>query len=329
MSERSFERINYALRPAKCIERRMMTEALSRLGLVAPLSSYRYVGFGSVDFVDFRLVHIRLGVRDMVSIEAAESVSERFRFNRPFSCIELQFGVSGDVLPTLSWAQRTITWLDYDGKLTRAELDDVGTVVSAAPPGSALIVTVNCQPEKIPDDAPATAPDIHTYRYAELAARVGRELVPGHIEPKDLRNWGLADACWEIIESRIAESLANRNAALTDLDKIGYDQLFHFRYADGARMLTIGGVLLSAAERKTLDPREDFADLDYIRAGKEAFTIDVPVLTLREMRLLDQTFPSLNEGRGTQDWPFLPPSHVEFYRKVYRYFPTFLEVEAR
>ena len=40
----SFRDINYALRPAKAVERKMMVDGFRRLELAWPLSTYRYVG---------------------------------------------------------------------------------------------------------------------------------------------------------------------------------------------------------------------------------------------------------------------------------------------
>ena len=55
--------INYVMRPAKNIERKMMGEVLARLSAIAPLSKYRYVGLGSEFFKDFVLYHQMLGDR--------------------------------------------------------------------------------------------------------------------------------------------------------------------------------------------------------------------------------------------------------------------------
>ena len=51
----SFEKFNYALRPAKNMQRKMLCEALARLSRIAGLVSYRYIGFGAIGFHDFCL----------------------------------------------------------------------------------------------------------------------------------------------------------------------------------------------------------------------------------------------------------------------------------
>ncbi|MFH1744434.1 MAG: O-methyltransferase, partial [bacterium] len=64
MNESSLGKFHYALRPAKNIERKMFCEAFARLSRIAPLPTYRYIGFGSNEFCDFRLFHERLGIKD-------------------------------------------------------------------------------------------------------------------------------------------------------------------------------------------------------------------------------------------------------------------------
>jgi len=65
----SYRIINYALRPAKAIERRMLCAAFERLHPFQRIQDYRYVGFGSIYFSDFQLLHRQLGITDMLSIE--------------------------------------------------------------------------------------------------------------------------------------------------------------------------------------------------------------------------------------------------------------------
>lgn len=58
----SFNKIDYRLRPAKHAERVMLCDLLRRMRF-SSLESYQYVGFGSVAFVDFRMIHRALGIK--------------------------------------------------------------------------------------------------------------------------------------------------------------------------------------------------------------------------------------------------------------------------
>lgn len=68
----SFAKIDYQLRPAKTVERKMMAEVFCRLSVFAPLDQYRYVGLGSVYFADFFIFHAACGFGSMISIEHTE-----------------------------------------------------------------------------------------------------------------------------------------------------------------------------------------------------------------------------------------------------------------
>src|SRR5437762_3665630 len=146
MMSPSYRDINFSLRPAKNVERKMLCEAFSRLACFASFADYRYVGLGSTYFSDFLLVHRRLGINDMVSIERDTANRQRFLFNRPFACIEMRFGQSTDVLPRLAWRRRTIAWLDYDGVLEDDVLADAQHLASNMISGSVLVMTLNAEP---------------------------------------------------------------------------------------------------------------------------------------------------------------------------------------
>src|SRR5580658_3613252 len=115
----SFRKIDYRLRPAKAVERRMMAETFMRLRSFASLESYRYVGMGSVYFSDFSLFHTMCGFDPMVSLEETDDATEqnRFKMNVPLGNINVAFGHSNTTLPSLQWDLRSVVWLDYDGVL--------------------------------------------------------------------------------------------------------------------------------------------------------------------------------------------------------------------
>src|SRR4051794_25570909 len=112
--------VSYELRPTKAIVRSILVDTLGRLAPIAPLADYQYVGFGAVEFFDFDLVHRRLGVHKLISIESEANLIPRCRFNRPFKGIEVLSGMSLTILPTLDWSGLSIVWLDYTSCLTQA-----------------------------------------------------------------------------------------------------------------------------------------------------------------------------------------------------------------
>ncbi len=66
-----------------------------------------------------------------------------------------------------------------------------------------------------------------------------------------------------------------------------------------------------------------FDELPFSRFGKDEYVINVPYLTIKEMRHLNAQLPKMEEA--DLDIPGVPPSDVKAYAELYRYFPTFAE----
>lgn len=307
----SYERINYAVRPAKNIERKMLAEAFRRLSEFGNLSQYRYAGFGSTFFSDFSLFHRALGIRRMVSIEKDLQNRGRFRFNRPFVCIKLAFGHSNEVLPTIGWASKTILWLDYDSRLAASVPTDINHFCTHANSGSVILLTVNAQPDGADQD-----------RVALLRQRLGDLKVPADVTTPGLAQWGTASAYQRIINNEILERINARNGGLPDDRKFVYRQLFHFNYADGAKMLTVGGIVYEVRQQQTFEKCAFAKHVPYVRTGAQPYLIEVPNLTLRELHYLDSRLPA-----GLPMGNFIPAEDRTKYSRIYRYFPRFAETE--
>jgi hypothetical protein len=302
-------KIDYSLRPAKHVERRMLVDALRRLTPFGAVESYRYIGFGAVYFRDFILMHRELGITEMLSIERDTFQKERYEFNRPFACVRQQFAEASAVLPTLDWGLKTILWLDYEGQLDSSNLSDIGFFCANAPPGSVLIVTVNVQADH-PKAKPLDA----------LQERVKPENVPADIDAKSLTGWGLATVSRRIVVNKIRETLDARNGGRPDLARFDFKQLFNFHYEDDARMLTVGGLLYERGQQHILSSCS-FEQLRFVRTAEEPYRIDVPKLTYKELRFVDAQLPAADirsvERRG------IPMEELQRYESLYRYFPAF------
>jgi len=292
---------SYLNRPAKSIERLMLVDAFRRLSAFGPLTEYSYIGFGAHEFVDFELLWRTTGITEMISIEK-ETPVERFRFNRPFGSIVVEPGSSATVLPNLTFSPHTIMWLDYTAKLNSAVINDLILAASRLGSGSVLVITVNAEPEKAFQE-----------RRRAVVSRVGEKRVPATVTDASLAKWGLAELNREILSDEVAQTMRTR------ADRAAFEQLFHFRYADGARMLTWGGVIVADSDRRAfLDA--DFDELDFIRRGAAAFELAPPALTLREMLRLNDELPFDVGSPGPLAW--LSQDEVEAYARLHRWYPS-------
>ena len=326
----SYREINYSLRPAKSVERKMLGEAFRRLYPFQRLTDYRYVGFGSIYFADFQLVHRALGLNDMVSMEKNTNVEECFRFNKPYRSIELQFGHSNDILPRLEWNKHTILWLDYDGTLNMDVLADIDTFCAKAGSGSMLVISVNAQAvrEPSPEVRKSIAEkvgdfDLDRYRLEELQSLIPSK-VPFGTKGSDLRGrTALCRIYANVILNEVRDVLATRNSVLSDTEKLEFKQVIRFHYNDGAQMLTLGGVLVKSADQPLLKAAA-FEKLEFCRTENDAYEIKVPCLTAREIRHLNSQLPVQNPEELKA--PGVPENDLRVYAEMYRYFPAFSEI---
>ena len=169
----------YAFRPAKRIQRLMFCDALRTLRAIRPIDEYQYVGMGHWQFVDFELMRREVGVRQMYSIDRNTNDKARFEENMPFDEIELLFGTPHDCLQdqAIDLAKPTIAWLDYNGKLDTAALQDLRLLVERVPVGSVIAATFNCHPGR------------EDHRIEALERQLGE--VPGDVAEEDLDRHGL------------------------------------------------------------------------------------------------------------------------------------------
>jgi hypothetical protein len=298
--------VRYLARPAKAIQRRMIVDACRRLGPFGAPDAYEYVGFGALEFVDFHLMRRAVGIIRMTSIEHDFVRRDRYEFNRPYGDVSVLIGDATDRLSEVDWGGLRIVWLDYECALTEDVLGDVAQLTQRLQPGSLLIVSVNAEPAR-PVGQRKTA----------FASNIGESRVPLGTTDASLAKWGWADTQRRVLSDAMTEDFSNRP------DRAWLHQLFDFRYADGARMQTYGGIVLIPALERTLEMCR-FEDLDFIRQpGAEPIVIEVPDLTAKERHHLERQLP-VTPG----DLPVLPglsEADAEQFARFYRWYPSPVE----
>jgi len=307
----SYLGVNYELRPAKQVERRMIIDALHTLSLQGlQIRDYQYTGFGSVYFVDFVLFHRLLGIQRMLSVEADTTIEKRVRFNKPFKHIDIEMVPAGDVIPALSRDLRHLLWLDYDDRLLDTHLSDVRMAAFHLSRGSIILVTVDVEP---PGDSCSDPQEWYAY-YQRQAGNLFDEA------------WNLQDFAAGKLPGVTGALLARAiDSGLAARPEIKFWPLFKFLYADGHQMLTLGGMLGGDEERRLIDGSK-LNDACYMRLDPDAppYEIRVPKVTRKERLYLDQHMPCCN-GWHPPEFEFSADS-VEAYREIYRFFPAYAEL---
>lgn len=293
----------------------MLCESFSRLGSFMPVDEYQYVGFGSPFFRDFILFHRELNITNMVNIEKNRQRQKRFEANKPFSCVSLKYGTATRQLPLLDWEKRKILWLDYDQRLDASMLDDISYFFENAVSGSVIVVTINVKTEG-------------RLTLQLLKDRVGEQLIPDNIDEDRVEGWGLAAVCKEICENQINQRMLARNDVLEEDEEFVYEQLYYFHYNDGTPMLSFGGILYTHNEESNFRGCS-FSKLPYIRRnGRAAFEIIVPVLTSGDLSYLNKQLPLTGRTRLKGNDRSIPGEDLVSFRSIYRYFPSFAEIES-
>ena len=313
--------MDYRVRPAKSIERKMIAEMLLRFGRLRALADYQYVGMGSYQFRDFIRFHRDLGIAFMVSMESDTGLETRVNFNKPYDIIDVAMGAASSVLPSLDWARPTFAWLDYNSSLSATELDDLAVVAANANSGDALFVTL--------------AASVSVSALARLrSARKGYSRDFGELKEVGAgADASFADAQVSALRREVETVLRERNLACAPEAVLSFVQFADFRYQDGAKMLTWGGAFVTDDERELLlGSPGDLATLSQCRVqGEKPFEIRVPTLTPREQLYLDASLPKglvVQEDldRVSQEIG-IPPYELRRYAELYRYYPTFAEAD--
>jgi len=315
----SYEKINYLLRPAKQVERKILIETLHGLAPAGlALREYAYLGFGSIYFADFILFHKLLYIKEMICVEKSP-IPRRMKFNKPYRFVKLWMQRMADVIPRLNRKRRYLAWLDYDYGLNEEVLQDISGLLTVLAPGSILIVTVDAEP-RLPKDQEDE--ELSGTERSDRVFDLFRHLLSRFFENGLKRNQVTRNA----LPRTLAQSLRlHIDTELARRREIGtkFLQLFNFQYADGAQMLTVGGIVGDEAlERRVA--ASGVRNLPFVQHGDEPFRIAVPPLTLRERHWLERY---LEDSTASENIAFeLEPEVLDHFKRVARHYPHYHEI---
>lgn len=311
----SFDAVNYAIRPNKAVERKIVFSGLSKLSATLDISSYNYIGLGSLWFVDFVMAHRVLGIKSMISIEADEIGYKRSEFNRPLACIEVVHGETTLTIPDLRLEDRpAVLWFDYDSSIRGPVIKDIEIIAGSCAPNTVLIATINAKKSDLPTKD-ENGDDINE---ETSLRRIAGDLVPTPLSPKELRPLRYPKLLCDILSNQF------QSATLHSGRPEVFIKLFELVYKDGTPMVTVGGII--AAPDKAEEIRRLVESFDW--EGIVPETIAVPPLTVKEKLALDRIMPSKNPPTDAQmdEIGFrLERDQVATYHRHYLHYPMFGE----
>lgn len=310
----SFRKIDYRLRPAKHAERGMLVDTVKRMRF-GKIEEYQYVGFGSVAFIDHRMMHRSTGMSNMISVEGSADpvVQQRFRNNVPLGCIAMQFGMSHELLPNFDFKVPSIIWLDYDDQISRSMINDLQVIGQNIVAGSFIAVTFT-----------VSYPSDPTKRKEELERLRAHfpDFINDDVKPSQLEGTGLCEVSRQAFSASFERALADADVLKPQNEKRRLKQVCYFRYRDGAPMCTLGWIVIDDQSAQAYEDAA-FDTLTFYRDGSIPFNIRIPKVTPLEIREIERRLPDWQSA----DIHWIPEGERRDFADLYRYLPTFAMVE--
>jgi uncharacterized protein YlbG (UPF0298 family) len=300
---KSYEKVNYLLRPKKQIERKLIIETLQQLDSIIEIQKYHYFGFGSIYFADFILFHKYLNINKMTSIDDKAEDEKRFLFNKPFEFIDFEISKSNIFLEKkLNWRDRLLIWLDYDADIDLSMVNEVHYIASKAKLYDILFVTIEAEAPENPESLKSFQNEYGLY-------------IPPEYKVKDVKQ-RFPETLNCIMNGAVKNGLKNQAKYMSFL------QLFNIVYHDSKTMYTFGGIFCEKEKMEEL--KKKLNRLRYIKHDNTVETINCPLLTHREKLHIDKYIRQGRIGRGARETG-VEVNQLEDYRRYYKYYPLFFE----
>lgn len=178
-----------------------------------------------------------------------------------------------------------------------------------------MLVTIDVEPPGRPEDGPRKW---NPRTWMAYFADVAREYLWPHPVAREFGREHLPKVNARLLEAAIKKGLVGRVGA-------SFLPLFNFIYADGHRMLSVGGMIGTDSDRRKLQALDREA-LYFLRDSitDDPFEIVVPNVTRKERLYLDGNMPCKDDWLPKEFE--LDADKVKEYRSVYKYFPAYTEM---
>lgn len=318
----------YHLRPNKSIDRSLFVQTLIGLSRELPISDYKYTGFGSYLFDDFKLLHNTLNISDMVSLEKDELEFQRAQFNSPYGCISIKNTESTEYISDLSIqdGEHNIFWLDFvSPSELGTQLSDYSTLLNLLNPDDIVRITLNANPDSL---GKSKSPDqLQELRLQTLINRVPDSYLWPSISSADVTTKKYPLTLLKILKAATMECLSenppyNPNFMLP---------LFSSIYADGQQMVTFTGIVLDSHEKeaKIKEALKNYPHNTF--SWDTPSKIEIPALSVREITELNKLLPNPDiRQQLIECFPFIfsekDGQAVDSYISYYKYYPNYHQV---
>jgi len=308
MSNINKVKVNYSIRPAKQVERRLIINSYNQLRECwYKISNYQYIWFGSVFYVDFILFHKFLWISNMTCFEQMK-IPNRMEFNKPYDFINVINWSFTDNYNSLDFTKESLIWLDYENGLTEEIVSDFEDIISNNIVNWSIItLTLHC-----------FLPWWKEARQDYLGKFESLIKIYSEKEIKDITKKNLSKVYSEILIWKLNDIFLNKD------DNLWFKTLYNFIYKDWATMMTIWFIFDEKPKLKTLSSNNVVLSSDQQCISKN---IEVPIITNREKNYIDWNLKEIKD-----DYNFLiskieiKEKDLKNYIEFYKEYPSFWEI---
>lgn len=322
--------IPYQLRPNKAADRELFLSLLARLAGSFHLESFRYVGLGGPFMEDFRLIHSRVGISDLVCVEADEDVRLRQEFNRPTTYITCIQDSLEEYVRSTEFDKPVVIWFDFtDPKVITSQIECFASSVLEVPDFSILRITLNANPASLGEprvddiqilsdevkEAGDTKPTLSEWRLERFRKRLG-SLTPNEVTAKDMSRVEYGRILLKTLRFAVDRELLQTRSRRVEW-------LLATHYADGQPMVTATLVVLpvSIPVALTMNTWPFYTQPD------SPLVLDMPVLSSRERLALEANGAPDNFFQFKLPTSGLAKDAYASFRQFYRIYPHFAKVD--
>ncbi|SIO62111.1 hypothetical protein SAMN05444166_6950 [Singulisphaera sp. GP187] len=355
-------KVPYQVRPNKYVERQLFIELLTHTGKITDLQNSVYISMGGRLLEDFKLVHSRLNLHKMMSIEIDAVTLGRQDFNCPLDLIDCRLMTSGDLVETFDdyieeyKDASVIVWLDYAKASERGrQLSEFSTLISKLRAYDIAKITLNASLRTLGQENTTDRLNQQTKnmsfmekQFSKLKGQIG-DFLDEKLTPDDLNSLVFPN----ILSDAVGRAALNGNES----DRSTFiEPLAAFVYNDGYHdMLTVSCIVLpyeslestSHGAQQGEDPARAVLDVFNRQSGlnrwafrandwQDVRQIYIPDLSIKERH---QIHDDLKRYKGDfakvlKSLPFrvgddeedLTEETLKMYWKFYRYYPNFFHV---
>jgi len=315
----SYSKINYKLRPQKCIERKLFSNFINEVSNELKCK-FNYIGMGSLYYADHLHFYKNCNIENLLSIEDMYDKNgnydklkcQRFNNNIPLHDIKLIAKKTSDAINDFDYSKNNFIWFDYDGCLEPYMIKDVDMLSNKVKETTVLAVTINLNYHK----RYLKSNTVNTKRMFDDF----KEYADSNLVEKAFLNSEYEKTILRLFNYIIEYNLRTSNALQSqENQKIESRQHSIIKYKDGSCMITILWVLLK--NENINRSFSDTLDNSEIKGSKD---LSIGHITNLEKRMLDlyrnDNYKIISQYMGIEE------ADIEKYYELQKYIPDYAEV---